>query len=85
MYERLLITFAVMAFAWVVLSLLRRRQITQSNRASQRLNKASNLPTIVYFWSEGCSVCKMTQRPILERILAEYGKERVALTAYNID
>lgn len=27
----------------------------------------------------------MTQRPILERILAEYGKERVAFTAYNID
>ncbi len=85
MYERLLITFAVMACAWVALSLLRRRQITQSNRASQRLNKVSDLPTIVYFWSDSCSMCKMTQRPILERILAEYGKERVAFTAYNID
>lgn len=43
------------------------------------------MATIVYFWSDGCPVCKGTQRPILEGILAEYGKERLTLTAYNID
>lgn len=85
MFERLLITFVVIGFAWVMLSLMKRRQIIQSNRASQQLYSASNRPTIVYFWSEGCAVCKIAQRPILDRILAEYGKERLVLTAYNID
>jgi thiol-disulfide isomerase/thioredoxin len=85
MYERLLITFAVTAFAWVMLSLMKRRQISLSSRASQQLNTASNMPTIVYFWSDGCHICKMTQRPILEGILAEYGKKRLTLLAYNIN
>ncbi|HEY6872588.1 MAG TPA: thioredoxin family protein [Geobacteraceae bacterium] len=85
MYQRLVISFAVMACAWIVLSLMKRRQTSLASRASQQLNTASPMPTIVYFWSDGCSVCKMTQRPILEGILAEYGAERLTLTAYNID
>jgi thioredoxin-like negative regulator of GroEL len=85
MYERLMITFAVIAFLGVVLLILKRRQISAATRASQQLNKQTKLPTIVYFWSDGCPVCKAAQRPILEGILAEYGKERLAITAYNID
>jgi len=80
-----MITLAVMAVAWAALTLMRRRQGILANRASQGFNTASNIPAIVYFWSEGCSVCKGTQKPILERILGEYGKERLTLTAYNID
>lgn len=85
MYERLLITFAIMTFSGVVLLLMKRRQITLANRASHQLKKFSRIPTIVYFWSNGCPVCKMTQKRILEGILAEYGKEQLALTAYNTD
>ncbi len=85
MYERLLITFVMMLFFGAMLLLMKRRQIAAANRASRRLNEPTNMPTIVYFWSDGCPVCKRAQRPVLEGILAEYGKERVALTAYNID
>ena len=85
MYERLLITFAIMAFSGAVLFLLKRRQIALANRASHRGKKISRIPAIVYFWSNGCPVCKMTQKKILEEILAEYGKERLAFTAYNTD
>ncbi len=85
MYERLLITFAIMTFSGIVLFLMKRRQIALANRASQRVKKISKIPTIVYFWSNGCPVCKMTQKKILEEILAEYGKERLTLTAYNTD
>ncbi len=85
MYERLTITFVVMALFGVMLVFLKRRQIAAASRASQQLNKRAKLPTIVYFWSDGCPVCKFTQRPILDRILAEYGKEGLALNAYNID
>ncbi len=85
MYDRLLITFVVMVFFGAVLLLMKRRQIAVANRASQQLKKQTNTPTIVYFWSDGCPVCKRAQRPILEAILAEYGKEHVAFTSYNID
>lgn len=85
MYERLLITFGVIVFVWAVLSIMKRRQITLSNRASQRLQKQRNVPTIVYFWSDGCALCKTAQKPILEGILAEYGNERIALTTYNVE
>lgn len=85
MHERLLITFAVMAFLGGVFLLMKRRQIALANRASRQLKQSSRLPTIVYFWSNGCPVCKMTQKRILEGILAEYGTEQLALTAYNID
>ena len=85
MYERLLITIAVMAFVWITLSLMKRRQVALANRASQQLDIASNTPTIVYFWSDGCHVCKNTQRRVLDEIVAEYGKEQLGFTAYNVD
>jgi thioredoxin-like negative regulator of GroEL len=85
MYERLLIAFAIMTFFGVALFLMKRRQIAQASRASHRVKNTSKIPTIVYFWSNGCPVCKMTQKKILGEILAEYGKERLALTAYNTD
>jgi thiol-disulfide isomerase/thioredoxin len=85
MNGRLLITFAVMAFVWGVVSLMKRRQITLSTRASRRLHEASNMPTIVYFWSTGCPVCKLTQRPILDGIMAEYGREGLAFAAYDVE
>jgi thiol-disulfide isomerase/thioredoxin len=85
MYERLLITFVIMTFSGVVLFLMKRHQIALANRASDRAKKTAKIPTIVYFWSNGCPVCKMTQKKILEEILAEYGKERLAFTAYNTD
>jgi thiol-disulfide isomerase/thioredoxin len=85
MYERLLITFVVMTFLGVVFLLLKRRQITLANRASRQSNKQTSKATIVYFWSDGCPACKRAQRPILEGLLAEYSKEQLSLTAYNID
>jgi len=85
MYTRIFITAAAMVFFWAALSLMKRRQFAVANRASKKLDYASNTPTIVYFWSDGCHVCKNTQKRILEEILGEYGNERLMLTAYNID
>jgi thioredoxin-like negative regulator of GroEL len=85
MYERLLTTFVIALFFGGVVLLLKRRQNASAGRASQQLRQQTNIPTIVYFWSAGCPVCKLTQRRVLDGILAEYGKERLALTAYNTD
>lgn len=85
MLERLLFVFVVIVFALVGLTLMKRRQIALSTHSSQQLNAIPAKPTIVYFWSHGCLLCRNTQRPILERILAEYGDKELLLTEYNID
>jgi thiol-disulfide isomerase/thioredoxin len=85
MYERLLITLMMMLFFGAVFLLMKRRQITLANRASRQSNKKTSKATIVYFGSNGCAACKRAQRPILEKILAEYGNEQLVLTAYDVD
>lgn len=85
MYGRLLFTCAVAVSAWAVSSLMKRRQVALANRASRSAHGGSKTPRIVYFWSDACSVCKRTQRPILERIVAECGEERLSLSAYCVD
>lgn len=85
MYERLLIAFVVMSIIGGATLLMKHRQMTLAKRASQHFSKQTSTATIVYFWSEGCPVCKMTQKRIIEGILAEYGNEQLTLTAYNTD
>ncbi len=85
MRERLLITLAILASVWAMLSLSRRLQAKAAKRASQQLGGTSDKPRIVYFWSEGCHVCKNAQKRILEEVLAEYGVGRLELTTYNVD
>lgn len=85
MYERLLIVFAMMAFLGGMFLLMKYRQIALAKHASRQSNNQTGMATIVYFWSDGCSVCKKAQKPILEWLLAEYGSEHLALIAYNID
>jgi len=76
MYERLLITLVIMLFLGTILLLLKRRQFTLANRASRQSNGQTSKPTIVYFGSNGCAACKRTQKPVLEKILAEYGDSK---------
>jgi thioredoxin-like negative regulator of GroEL len=85
MYERLGLVFLVASFLGVASLLMKLRQVTLSVRASKPLAKGEQAPSIVYFWSEACSVCKKTQRPILEEIIAEYGADRLLLAAYNVE
>lgn len=85
MYERLLITFTVIVFFGALLMLMKRRQIILANRASRQSNQHTCKPTIVYFGSNACAVCKRAQRPILDKILAEYGNERLLFNAYDVN
>lgn len=85
MYERLLITFTVIVFFGALLMVMKRRQIILANRASRQSDQQTCKPTIVYFGSNACAVCKRTQRPILDKILAEYGNEQLLFTAYDVD
>lgn len=85
MYGRALITGGVVAAVWAVSQVSKRRQVALAKRASQSVRGRAKTARIVYFWSDGCSVCKRVQRPILERILAEHPDGRLELTAHCVD
>jgi thiol-disulfide isomerase/thioredoxin len=85
MAERLAIALFVLIIAAIGVWVVRRRRIRHAQVALQRLGIIPGIPTIVYFWSPGCHQCRNTQKPILERILKEYGESRLQLISYNVD
>ena len=85
MYERLAIVLFVLIVAAIGMGLVRRRGIQRAQNAMQRLGITPSIPTIVYFWSPRCHPCRNAQKPILERIVEEYGEKYLRLIAYNVD
>ena len=85
MYERLAIVLFVLIIAAIGMGLIRRRGIQRAQNAMQRLGITPSIPTIVYFWSPRCHPCRNAQKPILERIVEEYGEKYLRLIAYNVD
>lgn len=64
---------------------MRRRRIRRAQNAMQHLGITPGIPTIVYFWSAGCHACQTVQKPILERMVEEYGEEHLQHIFYNVD
>ncbi|HJW33832.1 MAG TPA: thioredoxin family protein [Holophagaceae bacterium] len=85
MLERLaftLVAFAAAGLGWLS---MKWRQTRRASEASRGLHAPESLPALVYFWSDGCSVCKRKQRPVIEEVLGEYGEGRLRLIAYDIE
>ena len=85
MYERLAIILFVLIIAAIGMGLVRRRGIQRAQNAIQRLGITPGIPTIVYFWSPRCHLCRNAQKPILERMVEEYGEKYLRLISYNVD
>jgi thiol-disulfide isomerase/thioredoxin len=85
MYERLAIILFVLIIAAIAMVLVRRRGIQRAQNAIQGLGITPGILTIVYFWSPHCHACRNAQKPILERIVEEYGEKYLQLIAYNVD
>lgn len=85
MYERLLFTLVAFAGAGLGWLSVKRKQARRASEASRHLHAQVSMPALVYFWSDGCSVCKGKQRPIIEEILSECGKNSLRLIAYDIE
>jgi len=85
MYKRLAITLSVLIIAAIGMWLMRRRRIQRAQNAMQHLGITPGIPTIVYFWSAGCQQCRTAQKPVLERMLDEYGEEQLQHISYNVD
>ncbi len=85
MYERLAIILFVLIVAAIGTVLVRRRGKQHAQNAMQHLGITPSIPTIVYFWSPRCHLCLSAQKPILERIVKEYGEKYLHLISYNVD
>ncbi|MEE8416384.1 MAG: thioredoxin family protein [Desulfobacterales bacterium] len=85
MYERIAITLFVLIIAGTGMWFVRRRGIQRAQNTIQHLGITPGVPTIVYFWSTGCYQCRTAQKPILERMVEEYGEEHLQLISYNLD
>ena len=85
MYERLAIVLFALIVAAIGMGLIRRRGKLRAQNAMQRLGITPGIPTIVYFWSPRCHPCRNAQKPILERIVEEYGEKYLQLISYNVD
>lgn len=85
MVERLAIILFVLIVAAIAMGLVRRRGIQRAQNAIQRLGITPGILTVVYFWSPRCHLCRNAQKPILERIVEEYGEKYLRLISYNAD
>jgi thiol-disulfide isomerase/thioredoxin len=71
----LLPTLAVVALRWW--------QKRRSRRARPRLVPETGKVSIVYFHAPTCGVCRVSQKPILERLLDRVGRERLQVVAVD--
>jgi len=53
-------------------------------RARRLLVLETGKVSIVYFHSASCGVCRVSQKPILERLLAHLGGDRLQLVAVDV-
>jgi len=85
MYNRLAITLFVLILAAIGMWVVRRKGIQRAQNAIHHLGITPGIPSIVYFWSPGCHPCRNAQKPVLERMVEEYGEENLRLISYNVD
>ncbi len=85
MLERM---FALVALALVLGSLfsgLRYWQKHKANNAAKSLTFPAGKVSIVYFSSPGCALCRTSQKPVLERLIAEAGSDSLELVSVDVD
>lgn len=85
MVERLAITLFVLIIAAIGMRVVRRRGIERAQKSIQHSGITPGIPAIVYFWSRGCHQCRTAQKPVVERMVEEYGEEHLQLISYNVD
>jgi len=87
MVARLLIVMCVVALFTVVTIWLKRRQLNRARIASSELvstEARDRMPTLVYFWSEGCGQCRSTQAPIVERLGETLGAKKLRVEEIDV-
>ncbi len=77
MSERLFVTLGVAATLTGTFYLLKRWQRRKANASVNGLALEFGKPAVVYFSSPACSVCRTSQKPILENMRTSISSDRV--------
>lgn len=71
---RLVLAIGILLMGWGVARLIQARMLKQAKKISRHLEGwAPGIPTIVYFTTPDCVVCKTAQRPNLNRLKDKMG------------
>jgi len=82
--ERTIHAVTVLLVLALAIVALKRWQKSKARRARSLLVRATGKVSIVYFHSASCGVCRISQKPILERLLAHVGGDRLQLVAVDV-
>ena len=82
--ERGLHAVTILLALALAVAALKRRQKLRASRARPLVGLEPGKVSIVYFHSPSCAVCRTTQKPILERLLASVGGDRLHLASIDV-
>jgi len=84
MAERGIHAVAIVLVLALGVAALKRWQKRKANRARQLLSVGSGKISIVYFHSPSCGVCRVSQKPILDSLLARVGANNLQLVPIDV-
>jgi thiol-disulfide isomerase/thioredoxin len=82
--ERGLHALAAVLVTALGVAALKRWQGRKARRAHSLLPVEPGKPSIVYFHSPSCGVCRVSQKPVLDRLIARVGEDKVQLIAVDV-
>jgi thiol-disulfide isomerase/thioredoxin len=75
MFERVLISFALIGLGLLAYLLVNRRTLAVADQKVKRFESyRPGLPALVYFTTPSCAPCKTVQRPTIQRLQTRLGK-----------
>ncbi len=85
MIERIILALVVLLLGAIVYRIYTRRQLHQlQNQAPTDLLTQTGVPTILYFTSPTCAVCRLQLVPRFEQLQAEMGADRLQITGIDV-
>ena len=84
MAERGIHAVAIVLVLALGVAALKRWQKRKASRARQLLSVGSGKISIVYFHSPSCGVCRISQKPILDSLLARVGASNLQLVPVDV-
>ncbi len=82
--ERSIHAVTILLVLALAVAALKRWQKRKAHRARPLLVLETGKVSIVYFHSPSCGVCRASQKPILERLLARVGGDKLRLVAVDV-
>jgi len=83
MLERSIHAAAIVLMLALGVAVLKWWQRRKAGRASPSLLPRSGIPSVVYFHSPSCGVCRASQKPILDRLALQLGAGKLQMVAVD--